>query len=159
MIRDSIMTKKILYIALTLLISSCATGPIPHPKHSFLANLSNQTNGGQQCSIVKPHLEITTGNDEVLTIKFKTTLKILDISPEGNKKVNKSVFWSKLASDNKTRIALLTKPNKLKVGNIKSYVEKSICIEFKPELSNEKNEFKDIHRLAGATCCGQLFMN
>ena len=150
------MSIRLLPVFFALLITGCSISPIFPPDSGFTANLTLQNDGGTQCNSVKPAIDMTSGNDETITLGFAHSLKILEIVPEGDRREDHPVIWSYLATDNTTRLALLVEPETLEVGKIKHHVNKQVCVDFKPELFSETDDYERFNALSGVICCGTL---
>ena len=148
------MKKLLLPLLILLPLSGCSLTP---PK-DFRADLDQQIDGGQSCANIGMNLIATGGGNEIITVEFGKTRKILELVPEGAKKSTSPVYWSRTSYyDELQRYALLTMPEKLKVGAIDQYNNKKICIKFYPEaFCSAEHSLEEFSELADKTCCGTL---
>lgn len=151
--------RKYLSIALLLgWISACSTGPILPPDNNFQAQLVIQTGGGDACSAVRPGLSATGGNDEVITIRFGESFKIVELRPEGDEISPDPVRWTETSENGSETYVLLTEPAQLLVGDLKDHVDQSVCVDFRPGIFTDE-DFDGLHdfaALSGVECCGEL---
>ena len=151
------MRGSILIIILASFISGCTLGPITKPATSYRAELVEQSDGQEACSSEDPYLYIEAGRDEVITVGFKNSFKILEIRPEGQNYTKNAVPWSLLSHDMADKYLVLTEPVNLKVGGIGDYINKTVCVKFRPiAFLDSELETDDYDSLSGAECCGLL---
>lgn len=94
---------------------------------------------------------------EVIAVNFNNSLKIIELTPEGDMKSEQPVSWSVRSYDGTEVYAFLSRPDKLKVKGINSYTGKNICITFNQKLFEDEDlELEKYRALADANCCGIL---
>lgn len=143
------------YVVLLLLVfNGCSLLP---PSGEYRSELVDQQDSGQVCKGARPWLYTKGGNDEVITIGFGDSLKILEVRPEGATVAKDPVRWSLLSYDKNDRYVVLTRPETLEPGKISSYVDETVCVEFRKELFNDREyELDNFNGLSGVVCCGEL---
>ena len=143
-------------LLLIFLLSACATGPVFPPNTRFIAQLTEQQDGGTACQDVRPHISITAGNTETMSVMFGDSLKSIQIKPEGDIKSDAPVVWSAMSASRATRYVQLSTPARLGIGKIKKYVKENVCVKFMEAFFVEKTGYSDFRALSGEDCCGIL---
>jgi len=141
-------------VLLLLIFSGCSLLP---PTGEYRSELLDQQDSGQACLNARPYLYTKGGDNEVMTVGFGGSLKILEVRPEGATVAKDPVRWSLLSYDKKERYVALTRPETLEPGKIDTYVAKTMCIEFSQKLFTDgEYELDKFNELSGVVCCGEL---
>lgn len=148
------MINRIIIIFLVVASSSCQILP---SKYEFNSRLITQSNGGLACENAAPNFYSESGGDEVITVKFENSLQFFDLRPEGNIYSDSAVGWSKLSYNHDDIYAVLSKPEKLKVGKTKALTGSQVCVTFYQGLFKDKElKLQNFDDLSGQQCCGTL---
>lgn len=111
----------------------------------------------QACKAVVTELYQDDDDHEVMAVKFKGSFDFIDLVPAGSRRSDQPVEWSNTSEDQRITYAILSRPQKLKAGQIKDYVGDKVCVTFNPALfDGSEFELEQYRQLSGAECCGLL---
>ena len=148
------MFRIIIIIPLLVILSSCQIFP---SEYEFNSKLVNQQNGGQVCESLSPGFYSESAGDEVINVNFGGGLKSFDLIPEGNTLSESTVKWSKLSYSRTDTYAVLSKPDKLKIGEMDSLTGGQVCVSFFPGLFEDTElGLQNFRALSNQQCCGLL---
>ena len=148
------MKIKLLFILLVSALNACTIVP---PDYAYHADLVKQNNGALACETAGPVFYLEEAGDETITVSFTGSFAIVELAPEGAAVSGDAVRWSRKSYDGSATYAFLSRPEKLKVGDIDDYAGESVCVTFNPGLfTDEEAGMEKFSALSGAQCCGRL---
>lgn len=142
-------------IFLITLIILWLTGCVQYAYRAELVQPGADANP-QACAMATPRFYLE-GKAEVIAVNLGAGFDLIELTPDGNKRVDKPVTWSLASEDGQTLYARLSQPPRLRVGDIKHYLNDNVCVTFMaPLFDGTAFELEQFQNLAGAQCCGVL---